>query len=486
MSPVPSLRRRDIGRLAAAGAAAYSLPAFRSPRPSDEIRVGCVGVRSRGNAHIGGFSGIPGVKVVALCDVDEGVLNQRLKEAAEKGRPAVGYTDLRKMLEDENIDVISLATPNHLHALQTIWACQAGKHVYVEKPISHNVWEGRQVVRAAQKYGRIVQAGTQSRSAKGIADGIDWIQGGNLGKITHAWGTCFKPRTSIGKVDGPQSIPANIHWDLYCGPRGVSPLVRRQLHYDWHWQMATGNGDLGNQGIHQVDQCRWGLGETALAPKVFSIGGRFGYDDDGDSPNTQFICLDYEAAPLIFEVRGLPRDKAAQSKNWGGSMDRRKGSAIGATIHTEGGYLHIPNYSSSQAYDLEGKKVQEWSGASNHFANFIDAVRAGDPGKLNGGIEEGHLSSALCHMGIDSHKLGKTASREEIQAAVSGHAHGSSGFERICAHLDANGVDAAAHPATLGRPLELDPKTELYLDDDQANALARGTYAPGFEVPEDV
>lgn len=486
MSSSHSLGRRDLGRLAAAGAAAISLPSFQSRRPSDEIRVACVGIRSRGNAHIGGFSGLSGVKVVALCDVDESVLNTRLREAAEKGRPAKGYTDLRKLLEDDSIDVVSLATPNHLHALHTIWACQAGKHVYVEKPISHNIWEGRQAVRAARKYGRIVQAGTQSRSSKGIADGVAWIQAGNLGAITHAWGTCFKPRKSIGKVDGPQIVPPTVHWDLYCGPRGVSPLTRRQLHYDWHWQMATGNGDLGNQGIHQMDHCRWGLGENGLAPRVFSVGGRFGYDDDGDSPNTQFICLDYEAAPLIFEVRGLPKDKAARSKNWGGSMDRRMGSSIGATIHAEGGYLHIPNYSSSRAYDKEGNLVQKWSGASNHFGNFIDAVRAGDPGKLNGGIEQGHFSSALCHMGLDSHRLGAAAGRDEIRAAIAGHGLGSSAFDRFCAHLDANEVDPAAHPATLGRILNLDPSSEKYIDDDEACDLARGSYVPGFEVPGDV
>lgn len=478
--------RRDLTRLAAAGAAAYTLPSLSKASPSDEIRVGCVGIRSRGNAHIGGFSGVKGVRVVALCDVDESILAKRLREASDKGRPAMGYTDLRKMLEDENIDAISLATPNHLHALQTIWACQAGKHVYVEKPISHNIWEGRQAVRAAKKYKRIVQAGTQSRSSSGIRDGVAWIQAGNLGAITHAWGTCFKPRKSIGLVEGPQTVPAHVHWDLYCGPRGLIPLTRKQLHYDWHWQMAMGNGDLGNQGIHQMDHCRWGLGVNELAGAVYSVGGRFGYQDNGDSPNTQFIYLDYPTAPLIFEVRGLPRDKSAQTKNWNGSMDRRTGSGIGATIHTEGGYLHIPNYSTAKAFDKNGKLVKEWSGASNHFANFISAVRAGDPGKLNGGIENGHLSSALCHMGLDSHKLGTRASRDDIAKAMGSNPLRGEAFDRFCAHLEANGVDMETDQATLGRPLRLDPKTELYIGDDEANALARGSYAPGFEVPSDV
>ena len=486
--------RRELARAAALGAASLSFPALATAgrRRDDEVRVACVGIRSRGNAHIGGFARLPGVKVVALCDVDEKVLADRLREAAEKGRPADGYTDLRKLLERDDIDAVSFGTPNHLHALHTIWACQAGKHVYVEKPISHNIWEGGQAVKAARKYGRIVQSGTQSRSSHAIRDGIAWLQGGNLGAITHAWGTCFKPRKSIGKVKGPQEVPASVHWDLYCGPRGEMPLNRRSLHYDWHWQMATGNGDLGNQGIHQVDQCRWGLGQQALAPRVFSVGGRFGYDDDGDSPNTQFIFLDYDPAPMIFEVRGLPKDKAAAEQgNWGAGMDRYAGSAIGATIHAEGGHLHIPNYTSARAVDADGKVVQEWRGADDHYQNFVDAIRADDASLLNGDIQEGHLSSALCHMGLDSHKLGEEATPDAItgalaDAALTGADLCSEAWGRFQGHMEAHGIDLASTRATLGRTLRLDPATEEYLGDAEANTMRRGTYAEGFVVPEEV
>ncbi|MFT7676371.1 MAG: putative dehydrogenase [Planctomycetota bacterium] len=486
-------RRMFLGGAALSGSAALaaassSFPALhRARRPSDEIRVAVVGIRSRGQHHIRSFHGLPDARVVAVCDVDESLLLKERAKFAERGESLDTYADLRVLLARDDIDAISLATPNHLHALHTIWACQAGKDVYCEKPISHNVFEGRQAVIAAAKYGRVVATGTQARSSTAIQQGIEWMHAGNLGPLTYAWGTCYKPRKSIGKVPNAQEIPGNMAWDLWCGPRGVMPLMRQQLHYDWHWQFATGCGDLGNQGIHQMDICRWGLGRKTLAPRVLSVGGRFGYDDDGDTPNTQFLYFDYEPAPLIFEVRGLPANKEAQTKNWGGGMDRRNGMGIGVSIHAEGGYLAVSNsYASARAYDDKGQLLKEWKGGDDHFAGFIAAVKAQDSTLLASDILEGHLSSALCHMGNDSHRLGWPTHPDSIADAVSGEPHLNTSWERMQAHLVANAVDLKRTPAQLGRWLVLDQETELYVGDSEANVLRRGSYAEGFEVTDEV
>ena len=496
------LNRRQLVQGSAAAAAAAGLtsaaPVIRS-RPfgrSDEIRVAVVGVRGRGNNHIDGMQHQAGVDVAALVDVDAQVLAGRREELlkkkvergdAWKGGPVDTYADMRAVLDRSDIDAISIATPNHLHALQTIWSCQAGKDVYVEKPVCHNIFEGGVMVRAARSSGRIVQTGTQSRSSQGMAQAIAWAQAGNLGKPLIARGTCFKPRQSIGKVDGPQKVGEHVNWDLYCGPAPLEPLERRQLHYDWHWQFATGNGDLGNQGIHQVDMCRWAIGAQELAPAVGAIGGRFGYDDDGDTPNSIAILLAYEPVPILFEVRGLPRDKATQAAGWnGGGMDRFRGSAIGATLECEGGWLHLPNYSSAIAYDLEGKEIRQWSGATDHFENFIEAVRARDVEHLHADIREGHLSSSLCHMGNISYLRGKTMDKAQVAAQVGEHAQGKLAFTRLAEHLERNEVDLGKHKLTLGPWLEFDPKAERFTTDDEANALLTRDYRAPFTVSEEV
>lgn len=490
---MPPLNRRQLVRGSAAAAAAAGLTSLKTVRrlrpgsPNDELRVACVGVRGRGNGHVQGLQRLDGVEVVALVDVDTEVLAQRKAELEKQrgGAKVDVHQDIRAVLDRDDVDAVSLATPNHVHALHGIWACQAGKHVYVEKPVSHNVFEGRQLVRAAEHHGRVVQCGTQSRSSRGIAEGIAWMQSGNLGEIQVARGTCFKPRQSIGKVDGPQEVPAHVDWDLYCGPAPLGPLMRRSLHYDWHWQFATGNGDLGNQGIHQVDLCRWAIGADRLCPGVASFGGRFGYDDDGDTPNTVVALYDYEPAPILFEVRGLPRDEASQAE-WGQSMDRYLGSSIGVSIHCEGGRLHLPDYSSAVAYDADGAEIRRWNGADDHFANFVAAVRADDPGLLNGPIEEGHMSSALCHLGNVSYLRGEKRTPDAIRAEIGDHALGREGFDRMAAHLEANGVDPTKDRVAFGPYLELDPETERFRHDEVANAMLTREYREPFVVRAEV
>ncbi|MCP3920641.1 MAG: Gfo/Idh/MocA family oxidoreductase [bacterium] len=486
-----SITRRQFVHVSAATAAATTLTSFRPARiprrsPSEEIRVAVAGVRGRGGNHIGGFEALDGVRVVALCDPDAKVLANRAGDFEKKhGRKPDTAKDLRTLLDREDIDVVSIASPNHLHALQTVWSCQAGKDVYCEKPTSHNVWEGGQAVKAARKYERIVQAGTQSRSSEAIQQAIAWLQGGGLGEMKLARGLCWKPRQSIGKVKAATPIPDHIDYDLWCGPAADAPLMRAKLHYDWHWQFITGNGDLGNQGIHQMDICRWAVGADKLPARAVSLGGRFGYDDDGDTANTQLAWFDYAPVPILFEVRGLPRDKAAQSKNWGGSMDRMHGQNIAALIECEGGTLVLgPNYGNVKAVDKNGKEIKKWSGGGNHFANFIDAVKSRKREDQNADIVEGHLSSALCHMANDSYKLGSGVPVEAIREAIEIEA-GADAFERFCTHLDANEVDLAKTPPKVGTWVNLDPETETYTDEAAKKLHRRVDRAP-YVVPETV
>ena len=336
-------------------------PRIRARRPkaaNGDIRVAVVGFNGRGKDRTSnGYLGMQkkGVRIVALCDVDSAVLDKGVAQLKAMGQEVTPYQDIRKLLESKEIDAVSIATPNHWHSLAGIWAVQAGKDLYVEKPISHNVWEGRQLVKAAKAHNRIVQMGVQSRSAIGIAAGLEWANAGNLGKLIYARGLCYKPRTSIGKVDADLVIPDTIDYDLWCGPAEKLPIHRKNLHYDWHWVWNTGNGDVGNQGIHQMDIARRFVGEPALAPRTFAVGGRLGYVDDGETPNSMFVVHDYEKAPLIFEVRGLPATKPEKPNEWGAKeMDKYRGASIGVVVQYEHGHILCPDY--NNAYGLRQRR----------------------------------------------------------------------------------------------------------------------------------
>ncbi len=385
-------------------------------------------------------------------------------------------------MEQKDIDVVSIATPNHTHCLIAIAALQAGKDVYVEKPVSHNVWEGRQLVNAARKYDRIVQCGTQSRSSPSLKEAVAYVRDGQLGEIKYALGTCYKPRPAIGRLTEPLQIPDYIDYDLWCGPAEKVDLYRPELHYDWHWDFNTGNGDMGNQGIHQMDIARWFLGYDTLAERVVSIGGRVGYDDAGDTPNTQVVLHEYAGPPLIFETRGLPKSKAAQAK-WKESMDSYRGSQIGVVVQCENGYVLVPNYSSAKAFDNDHQEIKSWDSDGDHFANFLESVQKQDRTLLNAEILEGHLSSGLCHTGNVSHQLGKPATAQEIAAAVSHHDLLADSFERMSNHLRQNEVNIDQPMLTLGLSLEMDPAAELFTNNDQANRLLRRECRAGFVVP---
>ncbi|HLX69980.1 MAG TPA: Gfo/Idh/MocA family oxidoreductase, partial [Verrucomicrobiae bacterium] len=332
---------------------------------NEDLRAAVVGLNGRGRDHVKQLSALKGVRVAALCDVDTDVLDRETKAIRDGGGSVETFTDIRQLLESKDIDVVTIATPHQWHALASIWSIQAGKDVYVEKPVSYSVWEGRKIVEAARKHGRIVQSGTQIRSNPGVVEAIAWMQSGNLGKIKLARGLCYKRRDSIGKTSGPQPVPATVNYELWTGPAPLVPLRRKRLHYDWHWIWDTGNGDLGNQGIHQMDIARWALGEASVSPRVISIGGRVGYDDDGQTPNTQIVFHDYPAAPLIFEVRGLPSDTGSAK------MDSYRDASIGVVIDCEHGQLVIPSYTTAIARDNDGKEIRRFEGAASHFQNFL-------------------------------------------------------------------------------------------------------------------
>lgn len=481
-----SISRREFLTGSLAAGVALSLPHSRVLGANEDIRVAVIGFNSRGMSHIDDLLKIPGVRLAALCDVDPAVLGRVSTDLEKKGVKVATYTDVRKLMDAKDIDAITTATPNHWHSLIGIWACQSGKDAYVEKPISHNVWEGRQLVKAARKYNRVVQGGSQSRSSGSIKQAVQYVREGNLGKIKLVTGLCYKPRLSIGKV-GHGEIPAGLDYDLWCGPAPMKPLSRAKLHYDWHWVYDTGNGDMGNQGIHQMDIARWFLGVNELSPRVMSVGGRLGYDDDGETPNTQVVYHDYDEAPLIFETRGLPKAKEFQDpKMWSKNMDSPDGVSIGVIVECEGGKIVVG--SGATAYDKDGKLIKKFSneGGANHMANFIDAVRARKPEMLNAECLETHLSSALCHTGMIAHQLGKKMAPGEILERIQSDRLSAERFEAMKEHLERNGVDVTSSQITLGQWLKCDPKKERFIDNKEANALVSREYRKPYVVPKNV
>jgi Oxidoreductase family, C-terminal alpha/beta domain/Oxidoreductase family, NAD-binding Rossmann fold len=443
---------------------------------NSQLRVACVGVHGRGMDHVGGFAGNARLNTIVthICDADEGVIGKAMKVVEDRQKKSPKFEqDIRKLLEDKSIDIISIATPNHWHALAAIWAMQHGKDVYVEKPVSHNVREGRMIVETARKLGKICQTGTQSRSQKGMRDAMAYVHSGKLGKVYLSRGLCYKSRPSIGKVKEATPIPRTCDYNLWCGPAPVKPLMRKSLHYDWHWVWDTGNGDLGNQGIHEMDKARWGLARMELPRSAVSIGGRFGYVDDGETANTQICLFDYGDCELIFEVRGLPTPKLL-------------GAGVGNIFYGTEGYVVCPSYSSGVAYDKDGKKLEEFKGGGDHYGNFINAVRERKHELLNADILEGHLSSAMCHLGNISYRLGKPTAFSEAKRAFGEDKDGFESVKRMLEHLKDNKIDMDATKFALGRKLMIDAKTETFLNDKEANDMLTREYRKGFVVPDKV
>jgi predicted dehydrogenase len=435
-----------------------------------DVRVAVIGFNGRGKDHIKAWTTISGVRLTALCDVDKKVLDAEVSLLSSSGTNVEGYQDIRQLLQSKNVDAISIATPNHWHALASIWGMQAGKDVYVEKPVSHDVWEGEKMIEAAHRYNKIVQAGTQSRSSHAIKNAVAWVQEGHLGKIRVARALCYKPRPSIGKTEGPQPVPPTVDYDLWCGPAPMTPPRRRHFHYDWHWFWNYGAGDLGNQCIHEVDVARWFLGEKNLSPRVLAVGGRLGYEDDGETPNTLIAFHDYKAAPLIIEVRGLPEKAGSKA------MDKYKQVNIGIVVECEGGYVRVADYLQATAFDKDGKEIKRFEEAASHsdnahFENFINGVRSRNESILNAPIREGHLSSALCHTANISYRVGSQSSADAIRERIKSDPDALPTFNRMAEHLAANNVDLNQTPVTLGMVLKMNPGKEQFIQAKKANQL---------------
>jgi predicted dehydrogenase len=473
-------RRVFLQQAAGAAAACAVLPRIARADVNSQIRMAVVGFNGRGGSHIGAFKD----HIVALCDCDARVLGKAAQEFDKKnGRKVDQVQDFRRILDRDDIDAISIATPNHTHSLIGILAAQSGKDVYCEKPVSHTVWEGRQLANAADKYDRIIQCGTQARSSRAIKEAVEFVRSGKLGKLQLVVGTCYKPRKSIGKLDKPLRIPSHIDYDLWCGPAAKVDLYRPKLHYDWHWDYNTGNGDMGNQGIHQMDVARWFHGANALSPRVVSVGGRLGYEDAGNSANTQVVLHDYPEAPLIFETRGLPRSKAEQQGDY--EMDDYRGSRIGVVVECEKGYVvATDSYGEVKAFDNDGQQIERWRGGGSHFDNFLDAVRSRKRSDLNADVLEGHLSSALCHTGGISHQLGEPQTASDILASVGKNEKLRDSVERMMKHLRENEVDVDDRVVTAGAWLEMDPKSEQFTNNSTANEMLHRADRKPFAVPE--
>jgi predicted dehydrogenase len=452
----------------------------QSKSPNEKLNVAVVGVKGRGGSHIGAFAGRQDTVITYVVDIDSKIGENRVNEIEKRQgvRPKF-VEDIRKMLEDKSVDIVTIATPNHWHSLMAIWAMQAGKDVYCEKPVSHNVSEGRRAVEAARKYKRICQTGTQCRSNPGMIQFMEYVQSGKIGQVKVGRGLCYKPRPSIGAKSEP-AIPAHINYDLWCGPAPLKPSTRNNpqhgpVHYDWHWIWDYGNGDLGNQGIHQMDLARWGLGVKELCKATFSYGGRLGYVDAGETPNTQVVVHDFGDQSLVFEVRGL-------------RTPQYKGASVGVIFEGTEGYAVSPSYEGGTIFDKNGKEVTKFFDGDdkNHFANFLKAVRSRKLADLNADIEEGHLSSALCHLGNISYRLGGAQSADELDktlATLKTTDNAKDTLERTLAHLKENGVDMAATKLTVGPVLPFDPKTETFPENPKANAMLTREYRKPFVVP---
>jgi predicted dehydrogenase len=434
-------RRHFLGTSAFAGTWSLLAPHARAQGANSELRVAVIGLNGRGMNHVDGILNGKGVRLVALCDCDSKVLAKAKDSVEKKGGKVTTYDDYRKLCESREIDAITIATPNHTHVVIAVTAAAHGKHVYVEKPVSHNVWEGRMLADAQAKYGVIIQHGFQRRSETSWAEAFEIVNGGEIGKLKLARGEKF--------------------------------------HYDWHWQFAYGNGDLGNQGPHQLDVCRWALGDPEmLPPLVVSCGDRYAHKDDGEWANTQLVFLQYDPAPILFEVRGLPK----KDVDYKSGMDSFKGQQIGNIIEYEGGWLSGDHAGNCAIFDKDGKELKRFKGGRSHFQTWIDSIHAKKQERMYS-AENGHLSSALAHIGNISWQLGETKPVEAVKSSFN-HPAAVEAVERMEVHLAANGVDVAKQGIRLGPVLERAEKGERFTGNqaDKANAMLKGSYRKEFEI----
>lgn len=471
----------------AARAADTAGPALAT-EPAEKVRVAVIGCNGQGGGHIREWLKLPEVELVAISDCDPNAYEAQMKRleksdadhAAVRGTEPEYIKDFRSLLDRKDVDAVSIATPNHWHALMAVMAMQAGKDVYVEKPCSHNVEEGRVMTQWARKLGRICQMGVQSRSMTGTREMMEFVKAGKIGSVKAAHAICFRPRESIGLVDTPAPLPVGLDFDLWAGPAPAVVPVRKRLHYDWHWNQATGNGDLGNQNPHELDKCRWALGKQELPKRVVSLGGRLGYVDNGDVANSQVTIFQWDDAILVSDVRGLP---VTTPVTFGLKAAKPLEKATAVIYGTEG-FVVCPNYTSAVAFDYEGHELRQWDGGQyrQHFANFVKAVRSRRHEDLHLDIEDGHLSSALAHLGNVSWALGQPVSIDARPTLAADDPHAKASLDTFLTYLKDNAVDVSKTRLTLGRELAIDPVTEKSTD-LEANRLFTRDYRKGYELP---
>jgi len=416
------------------------------------------------------------VRIVALCDVDMDVLDKRARgiEGAQK------IQDIRRLLENKDIDAISIATPNHWHALATIWACQAGKDVYVEKPCCHNVFEGRQAVEAARKYNRIVQHGTQSRSNGSKAKLAAIVKSGKYGKLLVSKGYCCKPRWTIGfkPISDP---PANLDFNVWTGPAPAQPFHANLVHYNWHWFWDFGNGDIGNQGVHEMDVARWAIGGT-LPKSVVSLGGRYvdepNFKDQGQTPNQMVSVFDFGGPLLLFETRGLVANKKVLGDRYPNQVENELYFERG---HVKGNKFFPDGKGPGEPLVSVDFRAPE----GGHFENFVKAVRSRKRDDLNAEILEGHRSSALCHLGNISYRLAKERPFEKPKDFSDNAIVGDSVMTTL-ANTKAIGLDPEKATLWVGPKLQFDPTKEKFVNNPAADKLLTRNYRAPFVVPEKV
>jgi len=488
-------RRQFVkGSVAAGLGMTFATPVSRVLGANNDIRIAVVGINGRGGSHISAFGDMPGVRLVALCDVDQKVLGNKAAAFEKKyGRKVETYVDIRKLLESKEIDAISIATPNHWHSLATIWACQAGKDVYVEKPCSHEVFEGRQCLEAARKYNRIVQHGTQSRSSKSWAKQVAAIASGKYGKLLVSKAAASKDgsgRWSIG-FKPIKEPPETLDYNIWLGPAPEQPYHENLVHYNWHWFWDFGNGEIGNQGVHQMDIARWAIPGGTLPQSVISMGGRWvnsteghpPYTDQAQTPNCQLTIMDFGGPLLVFEVIGLVQRAGLDGKKYPQN--------VGNEFYLEAGVIKgndKPKFypkGSDQPEDLVAVDVK--MGPGDHFENFIHAARSRKIEDLNADIGVGYLSAACCHLGNVSYRLGQQVAGTTTPEVLGKHEEIGKSWEKVSETVKGTiGLDISKSTYQLGPMLTFDPKAEKFVGNSKADALLTRPYRKPFVVPEQV
>lgn len=455
---------------------------------NDTVRLGVSGIHGRGSSHINEFAAMEGVDVTYLIDPDSTLFEGRSAQVKQKGgNTPKCVQDIREALEDKDLDAVSVATCNHWHSLTTFWACKAGKDVYVEKPCSHNIFEGRQCVKAAEKHGRIVQHGTQSRSSSSWAKSVAAVASGKYGKLLVSKAYASKVRWSIGFKD-VKDPPSTLDYNLWLGPAPMQPYHENLVHYNWHWFWDAGNGEIGNQGVHQMDIARWGIPNGTLPKCVFSMGGRWvdsteghpPFTDQGQSPNCQLTVMDFGGPLLVFEVVGLNNREGVDGKKYPTKVDNEFYCEEGVI---RGGKFY-PN-GSDQGEDLGDVEYHVEPGSI--FQNFIDCVRSRDASKLQAPIQEAHLSAACCHLGNISYRLGKQVPGATRPDVFDQHDEIPKSWETIQTTVKGTlGLELDESTYQLGATLDFDPETEKFVGNAEANKLVTREYRDPFVVTEEV